>query len=198
VYEYLEGRVASRHPARLVVDVGGVGFDLAVPIGADFHAQPDGRLRVWTHLVVREDAHQLFGFPSSTTREVFRLLLRVRGVGPSLALAILSGLPGEELLDAISAGDPRPLQRIKGVGKKTADQILLDLRDRAARFARGSERDGTIVPRGTPAERSIDDAVRALVSIGYSEKEAQRSVEEASRRVNPEDLELLVRAALKG
>jgi Holliday junction DNA helicase RuvA len=196
VYEYLDGQVAEHRPTRLVLDVAGVGYDLVVPLGAGFPER--GRTRAWTHLVVRDDAQFLCGFADRATRDLFRLLLSVRGVGVSMAIGILSGLPRTALVQAIQDEDVASLMRVKGVGKKTAEQILLDLRERAARFARGSERDGTIVPRGTPAERSIDDAVRALVSIGYSEKEAQRSVEEASRRVDPEDLELLVRAALKG
>ena len=194
MYDYLEGRLGERRPTRIVLDVGGVGYDLAVPLGAEFPAQ-EGRVRVWTHFVVREDAQLLFGFASRKQREVFRLLLSVRGVGPAVALAVLSSLSGEELLRAITAQDPTPLLSIKGIGKKTADQILLDLRDKAARLLDGPTNE--LVPRPRPEAGSLEDAVRALVSIGYSDKEARRSVERAATRVDPGDLERLVRSALQ-
>lgn len=201
MYEYLEGRLVSRRPARVVLDVDGVGYDIAVPVGAEFHAAraaasgPAERVRVWTHLVVREDAHLLFGFSSEKQRELFRLLLSVRGVGPLLALAVLSTLSREQLLEAIAAEDLAALTRVRGVGRKTAEQILLDLRDKAPRCAE-SESD-VLVP--SPAARSpnFHDAVRALVSIGYPDKQAKDSVERAAKRVAEDDLELLVRTALQ-
>lgn len=194
MYDYLEGRLAERRPARLVLDVAGVGYDLAVPLGVDF-APREGRLRAWTHLVVREDAHLLFGFPSRELRELFRLLLEVRGVGPGVALAVLSTLPGDELLRAIAAQETAPFLRVKGVGKKTAEQILLDLRDKAPQPA-GAAGPGTVVPQPPAGSRALEDAVRALTSIGYSDKEARKSVEKAAARVKDGDLETLVRVAL--
>jgi Holliday junction DNA helicase RuvA len=195
VYEYLDGEIAARSAARVVLDVGGVGYDVHVPLGSRFPAS--GRARVWTHLVVREDAHTLCGFPDRETRDLFRLLLSVRGVGPVMALGILSGLPREPLLDAVANGDAGTLTKIRGVGKKTAEQILLDMRDKAtllrAELASGSE---SRTPRTQPAAAGVEDAVQALVSIGYSEKEARKSVERAAQRVGAQDLELLVRAAL--
>jgi Holliday junction DNA helicase RuvA len=200
VYDYLEGRIAGRSAARLVLDVGGVGYDLAVPLGSGFAA--DGSTRVWTHMVVRDDAHQLYGFPEAKTRDLFRALLTVNGVGPRVALGVMSGLARDELVAAIYGGDLARLTAIKGVGKKTAEQILLDLRDKAERFlsaedARsvGTGRDE--IPRPDPARRErLEDAVGALISIGYSEKEARRQVDRASEKVGPEDLELLVRTAI--
>jgi Holliday junction DNA helicase RuvA len=199
VYDYLEGRLAERRATRAVVEVGGVGYDLAVPLGAEFvaeRASSDGKsVRVWTHLVVREDAHLLFGFPDRRTREIFRLLLQVRGVGPTVALALLSHMSGDALLEAILAQDAAALTRVRGIGQKTAEQILLDLRDKAPRLI-GSAAGDALVPR-PPATGAVDDAVRALTSIGYSDKEAKKSVERAAKKVDPKDLELLVRAALQ-
>lgn len=197
MYEYLDGRLESRHATRVVIDVGGVGYTVSVPLGSDFRAaadRPEGTVRVWTHLVVRDDAHELYGFPDAARRQLFRLLLSVRGVGPGLALGILSHLAGDALLAAIAAGDTHPLLAVKGVGKKTAEQILLDLRDRAP--AHPTAEPGVIVPAARGQE-IVDDAVRALVSIGYSDKEARKSVERAARDVDAEDLETLVRAALQ-
>jgi Holliday junction DNA helicase RuvA len=192
VYEYLEGQVVERSAARLVLAVGGVGYELSVPIGSSFGAS-GASTRVWTHLVVREDAHFLCGFPDRETRDLFRLLISVRGVGPTMGLAILSGLPRGPLITAVAEGDAATLTRIRGVGKKTAEQILLDMRDKAqklqAQIVSGA--------RGAAAPTTeVDDAIQALVSIGYSEKEARKSVERAAQKVDARDLELLVRAAL--
>lgn len=197
MYEYLEGRLAERGPTRLVLDVGGVGYDLAVPLGASFaETEP---LRVWTHLVVREDAHLLFGFPDAPTRDLFRLLLRVRGVGPGTALGVMSGLPPDALLEAIRDGDAARFTAVKGIGRKTAEQIVLDLKDRTdalvARLRAGDP--GVLVPAAPPrVGTAVEDAVQALVSLGYGEKEARRSVERASVKVGAADVEQLVRAAI--
>lgn len=196
MYEYLDGQIAGRAAARLVLDVGGVGYELHVPLTATFASS--GRARVWTHFVVREDAHALYGFPDRETRELFRVLLLVRGVGPVMALGILSGLPRGPLLDAIADGDLKALTKIRGVGKKTGEQILLDLRDRA-QVLRAELSGGPVSGAPLPAARgsaNVEDAVTALMSIGYSDKEARKSVERAAEKVDTKDLEALVRAAL--
>ncbi len=198
MYEYLEGKVAQRTATRVVLDVGGVGYDLFAPLGAPF-GELGKRARAYVHLAVREDAHILYGFTSVDERDLFRLLLRVRGVGPTIALAVLSGLPRNELVQAVVQGDARPLTRIKGVGKKTADQMLLDLRDKANELAGGVTDlplTAAAAPAVDPAELNVADAIAALVSIGYSDKEAKKEVERAREQVDPRDLEALVRAAL--
>lgn len=199
MYEYVEGEIAARTAARLVVDVGGVGYELAVPITASFPTA--GRARVWTHLVVREDNHTLYGFPDRATRDLFRILISVRGVGPVMGLALLSGLPCRELVEAIAAGDTKRLVRIKGVGQKTADQINLDLRDKVdllrASFA-PDHAPRAALPSHAQVDPNVEDAVAALVSIGYSEKQARAGVERATKSVDSHDLEALVRAALAG
>lgn len=199
MFEYIEGVIAGRTAARLVVDVGGVGYDLAVPLLATF--PHSGRVRVYTHLVVREDSHTLYGFPDRETRELFRVLLSVRGVGPVMALAILSGLPRAELLDAIASDDAKALVSIRGVGKKTAEQILLDLGDKATTLRAelsGSSAPLAPLPGSVRRDPNVEDAVAALVSIGYSDKEARKSVDRAATSVDTKNLEALVRAALSG
>jgi Holliday junction DNA helicase RuvA len=190
LYEYLEGRQVAREPGRLVLDVGGVGYEIAVPLSADFPAGP--RTRVWTHLVVREDARLLYGFAARAERDLFRLLLSARGVGPATALAILSRLTLEELAAAVAAGDPLPLERVKGVGRKTAEQILLDLRGKPGLAAAALGTGAALVAPNT----ALADAAAALVSIGFADKEARRAVERAVASVGSADLEQLVRAAL--
>jgi Holliday junction DNA helicase RuvA len=194
VYDFLEGQVAGRNASRLVLDVAGVGYEVLVPPTAVLPAS--GRLRVYTHLVVREDAHQLYGFADAPTREVFRALLSVSGVGPKVALAVLSGLSRDELLAAVLAGDVVKLTQVRGVGRRTAEQILLDLRDKALAL-QGATAQPALRSEATRRAR-IEDAVAALVSIGYSDKDARKQVERATQQVDGDDLEKLVRVALQG
>ncbi len=200
MFDYIEGEVAFHGATRLVVAVGGIGYELSVPLGAVFSG--GARARVWTHLVVREDAHTLYGFPDAATRDLFRALLTVNGVGPRTALGALSGLSRLELIEAIAAGDRARLTALKGLGKKTADQILLDLSERAGQMlaveralSASSASKGRIGPQ---VSAELEDAVAALISIGYGEKDARKQVERAAREVDPQNLELLVRTALAG
>jgi Holliday junction DNA helicase RuvA len=192
VYDFLEGRVELHAATRLVLEVGGVGYELSVPLGSSFTG---ARARVWTHLAVREDAHTLYGFRDAATRELFRALLTVNGVGPRTALGVLSGLPRAELVAAIARGDRTALTSIKGIGKKTADQILLDLSGKAAKLL-AADGAGGVPAAPAPADKASEDAVAALVSIGYADKDARKQVERAAAKVGAADLETLVRAAL--
>lgn len=199
MYEFIRGEVADRTGTAVIMDAGGVGFELIAPLGAAFPAKGSST-KVFTHLSVREDNQTLYGFPRREDRDLFRILLRVRGVGPSMALAILSGLTPEELTRAVVSEDLKALTRIKGVGKKTGEQILLDLRDKAGLLAAvaGDVQVAAAAPAADPAaSTNVTDAITALVSIGYSEKEAAKSVEKASKDVGEEDLEALVRAAMR-
>ncbi len=209
MYEFLEGRIAARRAARLILDVGGVGYDLAVPLGASFRrpaatalaASADrSPIRVYVHLVVREDDHRLFGFPDLESRDLFRQILKVRGVGPNMALGLLSGLGAPGFLRAVLLADLKALTSVKGVGKKTAEQILLDLRDRAeALLGDGSEAsDPDLIPRAPAVRTNIDDAIAALISLGYGDKDAKKNVERAAESVDANDIEALVKTALAG
>ncbi|MFT7668199.1 MAG: Holliday junction DNA helicase RuvA [Planctomycetota bacterium] len=197
MYEFLEGKVERQAPTSLVINVGGVGYFLAVPLGSRFEGQPP--VRVWTHQVVREDAQTLYGFANMEQRDLFRLLLSVRGVGPAVALMLLSGLSPEQLVEIIMTENREALTRVKGVGKKTADQLLLDLRDKVTRIAG----DHAFTDLGTnspaaPQETRVADAVSALVSIGYKEKEALKLVEKTAKKNADLDVEHLIRAVLGG
>lgn len=199
MYEFIEGRIGQRLPGRLVLEVGGVGYDLAVPLSARF--ADSGVARAWTHLVVREDAHLLYGFPDRAGRELFRLLLGVQRVGPAVALALVSQLERRELLSALANGDSKRLQASKGVGRKLAEQLVLDLREKAAALLLEERAQGTApADERARAGRDAQDAVAALVSIGYAEKDARRAVEavlESARAAGrPLELEALVRQAL--
>ncbi|MCH2105904.1 MAG: Holliday junction branch migration protein RuvA [Planctomycetes bacterium] len=192
MYDYLVGTIAERQGTRLVLEVGGVGYDLAVPLGANFEGS-EGAARVWTHFAVREDSQQLYGFSDRPTRDLFRLLLGVRGVGPSMALALLSDLGVDELVQAVLSEQVSALVKVKGVGKKTAQQLLLDLKDSPALRSAGS----SASPESASAQPAlVEDAVSALLSIGFTEREARRNIDAALRELKTEDLEALVRAAI--
>jgi len=194
VYEFLEGVVVRQAPTALVLDVGGVGYSLLIPFGTRF--AEGSKARCWVHLVVREDAHTLYGFEGADQRDLFRLLLTVRGVGPAVALSLLSGLDAPKLVEAILGEDRAALTRAKGVGKRTADQILLDLSERVARF--GKEHAFTDAPAPVADDDRRSDAVLALLSIGYKEKEAGAIVDKLVKADPTLETEQLIRAALRG
>ncbi len=187
----LEGKLAEKKPERVVLDVQGVGYELHVPLSTFLELPDEGktvRLRVHTH--VREDALQLFGFWSEAERLGFRLLIGISGVGPRLAVSILSGVPVERFVQSIREGDLAALRSIPGVGPKTAQRILVELRDKLDAF----ESVGA-PPLGEGVEAAT---VSALVNLGYSRGEAEKVVRSALEQL-PEapELETLVREALR-
>ncbi len=200
MYEFISGTVSDRTPASVVIDAAGVGFELLAPIGAAF-PEVGQQATVFAHLVVREDAQTLYGFARRQDRNLFRVLLRVRGVGPGMALGILSGLGPSDLVAAVQREDLSAFTAIKGVGKKTAEQLMLDLRDKTPLLASlaGSAVTAPAPSPEQPATASVEaDAISALVSIGYSEKEAAKAVDKALKQVEGADLEALVKAAMRG
>jgi len=207
VIAYLEGVLREKEPTRVVLDVAGVGYEVLIPLTTFYDLPDEGKtvaLRVHTH--VREDAIQLFGFRTARERAAFELLIRTNGVGPRLAQAILSGLAPDELVAAIEAGDVPTLRGVPGVGQKTAERIVVDLRDRVGGL-RGPARDGAEAASGaspdasagTPAEDPrAEEVCSALVNLGYPRTQAERAVERARAELPEEaSLEELVRTALR-
>ncbi|HWA14396.1 MAG TPA: Holliday junction branch migration protein RuvA [Burkholderiales bacterium] len=165
----LSGTLAEKRPPTILVDAGGVGYEVDVPMSTFFALPATGeKVVLHTHLVVREDAHLLFGFATEEERRVFRQLLRISGVGARTALAVLSGLSVSELYLAVSSQDGGRLTKIPGIGKKTAERLLLELRDKLVADGAGPAAGAPASPRG--------DALHALVALGYSEKEANAAL----------------------
>lgn len=173
---FLRGRVLGKQPNRLIVDVQGVGYELHVPLSTFYDVGDEGSeisLRVHTH--VREDALQLYGFLTTLEQQVFERLIGVSGIGPRLAIAVLSGIDPRELVGAVKRGDVARLTAIPGVGKKTAERIVLELRDRLPQLA-AAPAAGAGQP-APAADRLRDDLVSALVNLGYHRPQAQKTVE---------------------
>ncbi len=173
MYEHFTGKVAARTPTSIVLDVGGVGYRFDVPISTSEKVQEagGGPVRLLAYLHVRADALRLYGFATEAERRVFERLIDVKGIGPQIALNILSGSTVAEILRAIKRGDTGFLCRIRGVGKKTAERVILELRDKADGLFPGPEAPAAAAP--------VEDAVRALVSLGYTLAHARKAVEAA-------------------
>jgi holliday junction DNA helicase RuvA len=187
----LHGRVSSKLPPQLTIDVGGVGYELEAPMSTFFHLPAIGQeVRLLTHLVVREDAHVLYGFATEAERRLFRSLLKVSGVGPKIALALLSGISVEGFAHCIQNQDVTALTKVPGIGRKTAERLLVEMRDRIGT----SEAQGAaVIPEGASAE---SEAFGALVALGYKPAEATRLL----KAVGPgtHSTEELIRKALQG
>lgn len=197
----LRGILLEKHPPLLLLDVQGVGYEVQVPL-TDFYQLPTtgNELKLFTHFVVREDAQQLFGFVNRQTRELFRDLIRVNGVGPKMALAILSALDANELVNCIRQNNPDTLVRVPGIGRKTAERLLVELRDRVEQWretsvtdTRGDTPGGTI----TPASCQRQDAESALLALGYKAAEAEKAIKAALKEKAADSSEELIRLALK-
>lgn len=196
MYDSIQGRVLAREPARVVIEAGGLGYLLHVPL-TTFDALPavGAEARLLLHLVVREDEWRLYAFASARERETFRDLLRVSGVGPAVALTLLSGLGAEALLESVRGGDARALTRVKGVGKKTAERVLLDLKERWAAGAATTPGGGGGV--GAAPAGVGGDALRALEALGLERAEAERRLETLGPEAKTLPLAELVRRALR-
>ena len=182
---------------RLILEAGGVGYDVHIPLSTYDRLPPPGtEAKILTHLVVREDAYILYGFATNEERDLFLLLVNnVSGVGPKLALAVLNGITPVIFRGLVVAGDIAALSKIKGVGKKTAERIIVELRDKvgvSAAWEAASAQQGL-----SPEEQHVNDAVLALISLGYKQAEAHKTVK-AIRDAQPKaTLEELVKEALK-
>ncbi len=187
----LDGQLAETTPEGVLVDVKGVGYDVRIPLSTFLELPDEGKIvRFRVHTYVREDQLQLFGFLSEQERSLFRLFLSVSGVGPRLALALLSGLPVPRVVRAIRERDLAALRSIPGVGNKTAERILVDLRDKVGRLV------GVELP--TPAGEAEEATVSALVNLGYARGQAEKAVSVALEQLDDAPaIEDLIREALR-
>ena len=192
----LQGVLLRKEPPALMLDVGGVGYELEAPMTTFYELPAVGeRVTLYTHLVVREDAHLLYGFVREAQRRLFRELLKVNGVGPRVALAVLSGLSDEEFCRCVAEEDIARLTKVPGIGRKTAERLVIEMRDKLPKDipmpAFTTTAAGPVAP-GDP----VSEAVSALVALGYKPNEASRAVRSASTKgLSAEEI---IRQALKG
>ena len=187
----LTGRLASKTPDQILLDVSGVGYLIHIPLSTFYELpEQESPASLWIHTHVREDALALYGFLTERERSLFLLLLGVTGIGPRVALTVLSGIPPTELVDALRRQDVRRLVAIPGVGKNTAERMVLELADKAANLPGAT-------PGKTPAAVASDDVLSALVNLGYRKAEAERAVDAVARTSAPADFSAFLKEALR-
>ncbi len=190
---YLEGRLTRKTPSQILILVGGVGYKLFIPVSTYYELPEEGQeVRLHVHTHVREDVLALYGFATATEERLFQRLIAVNGVGPALALKVMSGLEPKSLVDAIRSSDLRRLGSIPGVGRKTAERLVVELRDKMAELGVASGEDAARAPLGR-VESLRDDVLSALANLGFPRPSAEKSVEAVVR----EDPEISFEAALK-
>jgi holliday junction DNA helicase RuvA len=192
---FLRGRVLDKHPNRIVMDVNGVGYELYVPLSTYYDVGDAGSeisLRVHTH--VREDALQLFGFLTALEQQLFERLIAISGIGPKLAIAVLSGIESRELVASVRRADVARLTRIPGIGKKTAERIVLELKDRLADVAAA---DAGATVEAASVDRLRDDLVSALENLGYHRPLAEKAADAARARDGSTAFEDALKSALR-
>ncbi|MDP6289370.1 MAG: Holliday junction branch migration protein RuvA [Arenicellales bacterium] len=170
---FIKGKLSFKHPPQLQVEVQGVGYEMEAPMTTFYDLPKIGEsVILHTHLVVREDAHLLYAFTRLSERDLFRMLLKVNGVGPRVALAILSGMPADDFACCVADGDSARLTRIPGIGRKTADRLVIEMRDRKLPIHGLQDSD----PSGTGKASTSEDAIRALVALGYRPADAAKAI----------------------
>ncbi|MBM3876355.1 MAG: Holliday junction branch migration protein RuvA [Verrucomicrobia bacterium] len=195
---FLHGKLVEALPTQVAVEVHGTGYEVLIPLSSfQKLPAPGGDVRLLTHLVVREDAHVLYGFMTAAERDLFRLLIHtVSGIGPKIALNILSGMNATAFRGAVANGDVKALASISGVGRKTAERIVVELRDKIG--AAGAWEASSAARSLSPADQKLNDAVLALVALGFKQVDAHESIRAALAVLGESaTIEDLVRAALR-
>ncbi|NQS97924.1 MAG: Holliday junction branch migration protein RuvA [candidate division Zixibacteria bacterium] len=190
MFDYISGKIAGKHPTRLIIDVAGVGYDLQIPLSTYNKTGKIGdHCKIYTELVVRQESWTLYGFADEEERALFKLLMTVSGVGPKSALAALSGMSVQQIRSAIASNDAQKLTLIPGVGKKTAQRIALELKDKVKTLP--GEAGETI-----PLDAEYEEAVLALEALGYHRHHAERAVAKVMRSGGDEKAGEILRRAL--
>jgi Holliday junction DNA helicase RuvA len=198
VITFLRGKLQEVLPTQITVDVGGVGYELLIPLSSfNKLPQPGHEIHLLTHLAIREDAHVLYGFMTAQERELFRMLINtVSGIGPKIALNILSGMNVTAFRGAVANGDVKALSQISGVGKKTAERIVVELKDRIG--APGAWEASSARRALSPADQKVNDAVLALIALGFKQADAHEAVRTSLEKLGPDaGPDDLVRASLR-
>ncbi len=195
---FLQGKLAEVLPTQVIIEVAGIGYELLIPLSSfNKLPRPGEVVKILTHLAIREDAHVLYGFMSAEERDLFRMLIHtVSGIGPKIALNILSGMNVTAFRGAVANADVKALSQINGVGKKTAERIVVELKDRVG--AVGAWQASSAQRALSPADQKVNDAILALIALGFKQVDAQEAVRIALDKLGPEaGADDLVRASLR-
>lgn len=193
----LTGQLIQKQPPELLIDVNGVGYEVSAPMST-FYTLPEigEKIVLHTHMVVREDAQLLYGFANESDRTLFRVLIKINGVGPKLALTILSGISTEDFVRCIHDNDAAALVRLPGIGKKTAERLIVELRDKLGSEEQNDSSSGAATLMSSAVNSPISDAVSALIALGYKPNDASRIIRSIETEgLNTEDI---IRLALQG
>ena len=195
----LTGKLIQKQPNAVIIDVGGVGYDVTIPVSTFYElGEPGGDVSLKIHTHVREDALQLFGFWTSREKELFLKLTSVSGVGPKLGITMLSGMPAGELMNAITNNDLARLTSIPGVGRKTAERVVVELRDKLAVISLEAREADRVAREVAPGEAAVrDDTIAALMALGYPKAIAERAVSFALREEGERTIEAVLKRALR-
>ena len=189
--EHLNGRLVEKHPTHLVVECAGVGYFINISLNTYAKVPDHENIRIYTHLQIKEDAHTLFGFADRTEREIFRLLISVSGIGASTARTMLSSMSPEQVRDAIASGDAPSIQAIKGIGAKTAQRVILDLKDKILKIYNLEE----VSTDSNNTNR--EEALSALEVLGFARKQSEKAVDQVLSQVPSLSAEDIIKRALK-
>ena len=187
---HLNGRLIEKNPTNLIIECGGVGYSVKISLNTFSALGTDEQLKIFTQQIIREDAHLLFGFATTEERELFNLLLSVSGIGPNTAILMLSSLQPAEIANAIQTEDVRTIQSIKGIGVKTAQRVIIDLKDKMVKVEWSGP--GTFF---TGHNTNRFDALTALISLGFDKKAAEKAIEKTA--TGNESVEELIKRSLK-
>lgn len=191
MYEFIAGEIAELTPAQVIVEAGGIGYAIHISLSTYTALNGLSRVKIHTHLIVREDAHLLFGFATLAERELFRNLLSVNGVGAATALMMLSSLSSDEIISAISTENVNLLKSVKGIGLKTAQRIIIELKDKIIKVAAS----GQIL---IPADNTVqNEALSALVMLGFARKDAEKAIVNILKEQPGLSIEMVIKHALK-
>ncbi len=191
---HLNGKLVEKNPTNLIVECGGVGYFVKISLTTFSELASTEAIKIFTQLIVREDAHTLYGFATTEERDVFNLLITVSGIGPNTAILMLSSMHSTEIAHAIQVEDVRSIQAIKGIGPKTAQRVILDLKDKMIKleFGAGDESNGNIFNQNNTNKF---DALNALISLGFDKKSSERALDKIT--TGEETVEQLIKGALK-
>jgi len=198
MYHYLNGKIAEKTPTAVILDVNGIGYEVRVSLST-FSSLPNlgEAVKLFTHFVVREDAQLLYGFATEEEREAFRLLISISGIGPKLAITLLSGVTLQELKRAIQEKNIPVLTAISGIGQKTAERVMIELKDKIgkAEISTGQE----LIHDASVSDQMVEDSVSALVSLGYTKQKAKDAIQKTLKAMlgKKPSVEEIIRAALK-